>query len=415
MRLWLVNPFDPPPGEREQLGRYACLAETAARQGHEVVWWSSTFSHRFKRDVDTARVIAAVADRKFDIRFVPTPHYHKNISYRRLRSHRSYARSFRDLALDDPRPDVILASSPPLESAYEAAKLGRAWGVPTVIDIQDQWPDNFARVLPRALRWLSGSLLRPLYTIERKAYTLAHGIIGVAQGYVDRGVEVGGQKKHDGVFPIGVNLEEVSQAIAEGAKRHEQTWKKPADQLWFLYSGSHTVNYDVLTIVRAAALAQERFGDRVRFIFTGTGALAEKVAQIARSRNLKNVTMTGFMEFPQWAYLLSQVDVGFNAAVPDALIYFPNKIFDYLGVGAAVLNTIPGDCERLITTEGCGLQYTAGDPQSCFRAVAQLADSPEDLARMRSASRRLAGEVFDRRIIYADLTRFLEQVAAEGV
>ncbi|UCE58872.1 MAG: glycosyltransferase family 4 protein [Phycisphaerales bacterium] len=411
MKVWLVNPFDPLFGEHEQLGRYACLAETLQQAGNDVLWWSSTFSHRFKRNVDAERVHAGFAEKGIRVRLVPTPPYAKNVSYRRLKSHRAYGRAFRELASDQPHPDVILASSPPLESAYEAARLGREWQVPTIIDIQDQWPDNFARVMPGAMRWMRGVLLAPYYTLERKAYTLADGIIGVAQGYLDRGVLVGGRKKHEGVFPLGVDLQEVDKAIAAGAAEYTDKWRKPEGRIRLLYSGSLSHNYDFQTIIRAAALAKQRFADRVEFVLSGTGELALEAERLVIQHDLDNVHLTGFLGFDEWAYLLSQADAGFNASFPDAMIYFPNKIFYYLAAGAAVLNTIPGQCAELVEKEACGLNYTAGDPESCFDAIAQLVDAPQMLTQMGLASRRLAEQVYDRKIILTGLTRFLEEAA----
>ncbi len=118
--------------------------------------------------------------------------------------------------------------------------------------------------------------------------------------------------------------------------------------------------------------------------------------------------MTGFLEFPEWAFVLSQADVGFNAAFPHALIFFPNKIFYYFAAGAAVLNTIPGQCAELIDQHSCGLNYTAGDPGSCFDAIERLVESPDELSAMKAASRRLAEQVYDRAIISTGLARFLE-------
>lgn len=413
MKVWLVNPFDPLPGEQEQLGRYGHLALALRDAGHEVVWWSSTFSHRFKRGVDAERVAAAAREQRIRIELVPTPPYARNVSLRRIRNHRVFGRRFRERAAGMPKPDVILASSPPLESAYEVARLGHEWDCPTVIDIQDQWPDNFLRVLPGALRPVGRLALKPFYALERNAYTLADAIVGVAQGYVDRGLAVGGEKAHQAVFPLGVCLDELRAAIDAGRDRYADRWKKPEGEIRLLYSGSLSHNYDFLTIVRAAIATQQRYGSRVRFVLTGTGELADRATAIIREHTLDNVTMTGFLDFPEWAYVLSQTDVGFNASFPEALIYLPNKIFAYLAVGAAVLNTIPGECADLIAQTGCGLTYTAGDVEGCFEAVCKLIESPNDLTRMRAASLRLAEQRFDRPIICAEFTRFLESVATD--
>ncbi len=123
--------------------------------------------------------------------------------------------------------------------------------------------------------------------------------------------------------------------------------------------------------------------------------------------------MTGFLGLDEWAYLLSRVDVGFNAALPDALLYLPNKIFAYFAGGVAVLNTIPGQCAEVVEQGECGLNYTAGDPESCFRAIKQLVDAPRERQAMGAAARRLAETRYDRAIIYRDLTRFLEGVVQE--
>lgn len=414
MKVWLINPFDPLPGEKEQLGRYGHLAYALRDAGHEVTWWSSDFSHRFKRNVDAAAIRSAANARGMDIRLVPTPRYSKNISLARLKSHAAYAREFARTAAMEPKPDIILASSPPLGSAAEAAKFGEGRGISTVIDIQDQWPDNFRRLFPKPLRWLGGLLLSRQYSLEHRAYRLAKGIVGVAEGYVRRGITVGGLKEHRGVFPLGVTLDEVDATFAAGRKKYGGKWQKGKDEIWFLYSGSLSHAYDFLTIVRAAIQCQEKFGTRARFFLSGQGELSTEAERIVREYNLSNVTLTGFLEFEEWVCLLSQADAGFNASFPHALIYFPNKIFYYMAAGAAILNTIPGECAELVEREGCGLNYRAGDAEDCFRTIARLMDDPTEAHRMGKASRRLAETRYDRAIISAAFVRFLEGVVNRG-
>lgn len=417
MRIWLVNPFDPLPGEREQLGRYGYLARCLRQSGHSVLWWSSAFSHRFKRPVQRELVERGAHEVGVEVRLLDAPPYDRNISLRRLRNHRALARGFAELAPREPAPDLILASSPPLELAEETTRLGRAWNIPAVLDVQDQWPDNFLHLAPPVARPLARWLLTPLYASARRACRDASAIVGVAQGYVDHAVRTGGAKRHTGVFPLGVDLEELRAAIVAGRERFGAKWVKPPGQTWLLYSGSLSHNYDFLTVIRAAVHAQARFGARARFIITGTGELAAEAARIVRDHRLENVTIAGFLDFAEYAYVLSQADVGFNAAFPDALIYLPNKIFYYFAAGAAVLNTIPGECAEIVTRRGCGLNYAAGDVDGCFRAIQTALDSPDMLARFRTSSRRLADEVYDRRIVYAGFVRFLETlvpIAARG-
>jgi len=48
MLIWIVNPFDPLPGEFFKPGRYATLADILIRNGYKVTWWSSNFFHATK-------------------------------------------------------------------------------------------------------------------------------------------------------------------------------------------------------------------------------------------------------------------------------------------------------------------------------------------------------------------------------
>ena len=53
LTIWIVNPFDDIPGEGLPPLRYWSLARILAARGHDVIWWSATWSHRRKarRDV----------------------------------------------------------------------------------------------------------------------------------------------------------------------------------------------------------------------------------------------------------------------------------------------------------------------------------------------------------------------------
>jgi glycosyltransferase involved in cell wall biosynthesis len=310
----LVNPFDPLPGEEEQLRRYAYLATSLRVAGHRVVWWSSSFSHRFKRPVDAEAVQRAAHELEIDVRLIPTPAYPSNLSLQRLWNHRVLARRFRSEAPRLDRPDLILVSSPPLKLAATATKLGRDWQVPTVVDIQDQWPDNFLHIVPVALCPLARAGLQPLYRLERAAYRDASAVVGVARGYVERGLAIGGPKEHHGVFHLGIDIRELRQVVAGSESRYAARWAKKPNEVRFIYSGSFTTSYDVLTIVRAAKAIREQYGNRAQFVLTGTGVLLSEVKAFVHREALDNVILPGFLDFSEYAYLISQCDAGFNAS-----------------------------------------------------------------------------------------------------
>lgn len=414
MRIWIVNPYDPLPGDIEQLGRYGQLCRRMIADGHEVTWWTSDFVHRFKRPIRIDSVRSAANEEGFAVEFIETPPYSKNVSLRRLWSHRVFAGRLRRRADASSCPDVIVASSPPLEAAFQMADYGHAGKIPVIIDVQDQWPDTFVRALPHFIQPLRSVVLWPWYRSERMGYRRAHAICGVARGYVERALQVGGPKTHVGEFPLGADGVALREAAARGASRFRDRWQKPKGQLRFVYAGSLSRSYDCLTIVHAARQVRERCGDAVRFVITGRGELAKPIDAFIGKHRLDNVIRAGFVEPDEWAYLMSNADAGFNASTPDSLIYLPNKIFAYNAFGLAVLNTITGQCAEIVEQTGCGLNYQAGSVRDCARAIAELADDRPRLEKYQAESRALGERRFNVHVIAEQYAQFIYKVGKCG-
>ena len=117
LTIWIVNPFDDIPGEGLPPLRYWSLARILASRGHDVTWWSSTWSHRRKA---IRRVPLGIReDEGFAMRLVAVRPYQKNASLARFASHRDFSRTFERLANESiasgqlSRPDLILASLSP--------------------------------------------------------------------------------------------------------------------------------------------------------------------------------------------------------------------------------------------------------------------------------------------------------------
>lgn len=50
MKLWFTEIGEPLPNEKDvRLHRYGMLTKALAALGHDVVWWTSSFSHAVKK------------------------------------------------------------------------------------------------------------------------------------------------------------------------------------------------------------------------------------------------------------------------------------------------------------------------------------------------------------------------------
>jgi glycosyltransferase involved in cell wall biosynthesis len=307
------------------------------------------------------------------------------------------------------QPDIVVASSPPPGLSWAAVRVGQQRGAKAILDVQDLWPDNFVGLAPRAVRPL---LRAGLWTMRRSLHHSAAAsdlIIGVADAYAEYAVRVGGESRPTATIPLGIDVATFDGAVQAG-RCPELT--KPAGEVWLAYTGSLTRAYDFLTILHAAAKIQSRAGPGVRFFLTGRGELASQAEQVVRQHHLANVTLTGFLPFNTWAYLLNQCDAGFNASLPYAMIFLPNKIFYYLAAGVAVLNNIPGQCSRIVRDGQCGLDYRAGDADSCAAAIETILRDRPTCAAMGQAARRLAETTYDRALLFPKYVELIERLGA---
>ena len=68
----------------------------------------------------------------------------------------------------------------------------------------------------------------------------------------------------------------------------------------------------------------------------------------------------------------------------------PNKMFDYMAAGLALLVPDLPFMSRLVNEAACGLTFTAGDSESLKTAVRWLAENQTEVARMKENSLRAA-------------------------
>ena len=81
-----------------------------------------------------------------------------------------------------------------------------------------------------------------------------------------------------------------------------------------------------------------------------------------------------------------------------------------IAAGLAVLNTMPGECSQIINQNQCGLDYKAGDINSCIQAIKEIVSNLDRLHTMQQNSRRLAEEVYDRKVLYQQYAELIEEV-----
>jgi glycosyltransferase involved in cell wall biosynthesis len=128
-----------------------------------------------------------------------------------------------------------------------------------------------------------------------------------------------------------------------------------------------------------------------RWLLIGDGQLrAEVQAEIERLGLADRVTITGVVPHERALSLLSACDVCVSPHVanPDGSRFFgsPTKLFEYMGLGKAVVASDLEQIGEVIVDGESGLLHAPGDVRAAASAVAKLLRDPELRARLGDAA-----------------------------
>ena len=417
MLIWLVTIGEPLPtdGPGDRLLRTGILAEHLVRHGHDVVWWTSAFDHVRKQHRCGGDNRISVSDR-YRIWLLHANGYSSNVSLARIVNHHKVARSFRRLAPREPRPDVIVCSWPTVELCVESVRLGRAWGVPVVLDIRDLWPDSIADLVPRGLRPAARLAMQSAYRQARYAASRATAIAGITSEYVDWGLTYAGRSRTglDRHFPLGYVDNCPSASDIHDAERfwagHGIT--KTNDEFIACWFGMLGRNSEIATVIGAARKLAD-LGKPVRFVLCGTGPDLERCRRLAR--NCPNVLLPGWVNVAQIWTLLRFSSVGLAPYVSNNnyIRNVPNKPVEYLSAGLPIVSSLQGVLAKLLAAHDCGVTYRNGRADGLAQALVDLQDLPR-LRQMSANAAALYQSQFVAENVYAEMQAYLYGVAKSG-
>lgn len=415
LTVWLVNPFDDIPGEGLPPLRYWSLARVLAGRGHDVTWWTATWSHR-RKAIRTAP-LGIREDEGFGVRLVATRPYEKNVCLARINSHKDFGRTFERLANEGvssgqlDRPDVILASLPPLESPEAALRLARKLDATFILDVQDLWPETFERLLPGPgfLKRLIAPLLLGNMAARRQALVAgADALSATTHAYAAAAFADGPAATPRHVCYVGAYADEFP-----GPRRIIGDLG-PAGPLECVYAGSLEAGQDI-EILPAVARQLSAKGVAATIHVAGSGKLEAVLRRAAEATTGScRLTVHGLLPRREYVGLLGRCDVGLSCVKPESMVAMPNKACDYAAAGLAIVNSLPGELAEMLERHHAGVGYKAGDAGSLAAAIAGFAEDRTMLAAMRQGARRMAERELDREQTYAAFADWIETIRGGG-
>ena len=306
-----------------------------------------------------------------------------------------------------PRPDVIIATSPQFFSAVCGWAVARIRRRPLVLEIRDMWPSSIVAV--GVMR--DSFFIRIMSRIEAFLYRSADSIVVVTHSFKQEMIESGidGSK-------ISVILNGVDRALfsaTESDIRAVRDRHSLGNRLVVGYIGTHGLAHDLGTVLEAARkLADD---SRIHFIFVGAGAERGNVEREVDERQMRNVTLIPQQPRKAIPAILGACDL---CLVPlrDSPVFagvIPSKIFECQAMGVPIIMSLPeGEATAIVRENQCGFTIAPERPDLLAAAIAELADDDAQRAELSTCA-SAAAKRYSRRAM-AELMLQTVQRTANG-
>jgi glycosyltransferase involved in cell wall biosynthesis len=299
------------------------------------------------------------------------------------------------------RPDVILASSPPLSVGSVGATLAVRFRVPWVLDVRDLWPD--AAIAVGEIE--DGRLYRMASRIERGLYRSAAAITATTEDFV-REIEGRGGAGKVTLVRNGTS----ALFLAGGLEEPDVTeLGEPDGRFTWTYAG----NLGLAQGLEAAVEAAGQLGDGFRLIMFGVGPQRSELMRMAETLPPGTVEFREPVPPERAARLLGASDALLVSLAPGFDGYVPSKLFDFCAMARPVVLASAGEAVDLAKEAEAAICVPPADPDALAGAVRALAEDADLRDRLAVRGREFA-ERYSREAGVAELDRILARVVGEG-
>ena len=421
--VWLVDPISAIPGEGLLPSRTWALARAYVAAGHDVIWWTSSFSHA--RRIARTPPLRIVEEEGFSVRLIASRGYSSYFSRGRFASHRKFARGFERQAIeglasgDLARPDLLIATLPPSSTADAAVRLANKVDAEVLLDVDEWWPEPLRPMIPGP-QWfaqLMASITFPIIARKQKeALQSVDAILTGSQTIKDAVLEATISPPPVKVIPTGAYLQDYPRPphfidhVPHLQHEKNQSITTKQDRLAIAVVGDIDQKSDAFLLTDLARMLSEK-GVNAVFHVIGGGRWMTRLETAAPLLNGScSIECHGRVDRSRYVGILSQCHAAL--VLPGRLNSFalPIETSDYAAAGLVLLLTHEGELADMVLEAGAGVLITP-QLETLANTIAPLATDPEKIAHFRQASRKLAETSLDREKLAAKAVVWLESLA----
>jgi colanic acid biosynthesis glycosyl transferase WcaI len=307
-----------------------------------------------------------------------------------------------------PRPDVILAPSPPLTIGICAWILGKYHRAPFIYNVQEIYPDIAVRLGALRNKWLIGRLQKLESFVHRKAKSITVIAPRMRQRLVEKGVPSDNLE----VVPNFVDIDDLSPLPKDNnfSRRHGIHEKFVVS-----YAGNLGPAQGLESFIEAADLLRGERG--IHFLMMGDGILRQSLMESVAQLGLRNFTFLEYQPYSTMPGIYAASDV---CMVPQAMETgcdaIPSKVYRIMACARPVLAaTDPeSDLAQLIKDAGCGKVVLPGAPSEFAGVIREAYRDQAHWREMGRAGRTHVMEHYSRHAVTGRYHDLIRKIVREG-
>jgi len=274
------------------------------------------------------------------------------------------------------KPDVVLASSPPIFPIFSAWLICKLRRIPFVIEVRDLWPTSAVQMgilknkqLIAIMAWME----RLLYNQSRKIVALTEGIRDdiCARGWPESKVEL---------VTCGVDFDKLYPDAPGGEFiRQKYGWQNKKVVMYFGALGEAN---NIPVILRTAQRLRDR--QDILFVLVGDGMKRHTTEQQVSEHDLENVLVLPPVSKDDARVFINAADLCL-VTLRDIPLFdgaIPTKLIDYMACGKPVLCGIRGEAQRIVDEAGAGITFEPDGDEQLGKLVVDLLNDGKRAASM---------------------------------
>jgi glycosyltransferase involved in cell wall biosynthesis len=332
--------------------------------------------------------------------YINIPYENSMSVLRRLFSFVRFMMKSLKIAWNQPNIDLTIATSTPLTVGFPALVLKKLKKIPFVFEVRDLWPE-----VPIQMGALKNKfVIKVALWFEKHIYDRALHIIALSPGM------------EEGVLARNIVKEKVS--MIPNMSKIDAFYPRPKNmglmkELGLDKNSFKVVYFGAMGLANAMDYVMEAIEKTgkdkgVEFLFLGQGAMEKVLKERCGELKLTNVKFFGNVAMAKLSEIVNFCDASLVtfSDLPILATNSPNKLFDSLSAGKAIVVNSPGWTKDLVEKQHCGLFVDPKDANDLVQKILDLKERPEIVIEMGKNARQLAETKYDISILckeFADI------------